>query len=152
MKQNQFDYNKTLSFWNQIIEKDIVREWLEVYNCNPTYIVKDVERTNINCWFSKIVLSTIFDFCRRKEMDGIEIKSINEHFMHRLFGRLLDPKIYEEQHKIVRCSRVEADNVIDALLNGSPRKITIGNWIPSKTYCNKKCLATINTNRPFNSM
>ncbi len=138
------------------LDDNVYKERLKEYNSNPTRTLKDMWRSGVkDGWISALVnYEDYFDaysqlytnLVGERTKDGIEIKSISEHFMQRLFGTLIDPKIYEEQHRIVRRSGVEVENIIDALLNGSSRKTTIKNGKPSKTYYNKKCLAAINPN------
>ena len=138
----------------RILEDDIDKEALKEYSYTPTKTLRDIWRSEIETgWMSALVnyedfVDTYYQLYSslvgERTMDGVKIKSISEHFMYRLFGTLVDPKIYEEQLRIVRRSGVEVEDVIDALLNGRTRPEKIKNGKRSKAYLNDKCLVTIN--------
>lgn len=77
--------------------------------------------------------------------DNILITGISDHFMQRLCGTSIDPKIYEEKHRIIRRSGVEPEDIIYTLLNGKSR-VTVydSNGNPSKLYISDKCKVSIN--------
>ena len=65
--------------------------------------------------------------------------------MYRLFGTLVDSKIFEEENKIIRRPGVEVENAINALLKGDTRDIVIDQYgRPSKSYFNDVCNVSIN--------
>ncbi len=76
--------------------------------------------------------------------DDIVISEISEHFMQRLCGTSMDPKIYEEQLRIIKRSGVEVENVIDAVKNGICLKTKTSNGQLSNTYINDNCQVTLN--------
>lgn len=140
--------------WSSNTKNNIDKETLIEYINTPTKTLKSAWRDGIDAgWMSALVnyedfVDTYYQLYSslvgERTMDGVKIKSISEHFMYRLFGTLVDPKIYEEQLRIVRRSGVEAEDVIDALLNGRTRPEKIKNGKRSKAYLNDKCLVTIN--------
>ena len=139
----------------RILKEDIDKELLKEYSNTPTKTLRDIWRSGIETgWMSALVnyedfVETYYQLYSslvgERTKDGIEIKSISEHFMYRLFGTLVDPKIFKEEHKIIRRPGVDVENVIDALLNGKARKtVTDSCGRCSKSYYNDVCRASIN--------
>ncbi len=141
--------------WNSNTKNGIDKEVLIEYSNTPTKTLKSAWRDGIDTgWMSALVnyedyfntYSQLYkNLVGERTKDGIEIKSISEHFMYRIFGTLIDPKIYKEQLRIVRRSGVELEKVIEALLYGDSNPVVYdkkGN--PSKVYFNEKCKVSIN--------
>lgn len=141
--------------WNPNTKNDIDKEALIEYSNTPTKTLKSAWRDGIDTgWMSALVKYEDYfntynqlykNLVGERTKDGIEIKSISEHFMYRIFGTLIDPKIYKEQLRIIRRSGVELEKVIEALLYGDSNPVVYdkkGN--PSKVYFNEKCKASIN--------
>ena len=140
--------------WSSDTINNIDKEALIEYSNTPTKTLKNAWRDGIDTgWMSALVNYEDYfnaynqlykNLVGERTTDGVEIKSITDHFMYRLFGTLVDPKIYEEKLQIVRRSGVEVEDVIDALLNGRTRPEKIKNGKRSKAYVNDKCLVTVN--------
>ena len=139
----------------RILEEDIDKELLKEYSNTPTKTLKDIWRSGIETgWMSALVnyedfVETYYQLYSslvgERTKDCIEIKSISEHFMYRLFGTLVDPKIYKEEHKIIRRPGVEVENAIDALLYGESTPVVYDDeGKPSKVYFNNRCKVSMN--------
>lgn len=79
-----------------------------------------------------------------RTVDGILMHGIGEHFMQRVCGTSKDPKIYQEQHRIIKRDGCEVTDIINALKNGEARPTIIKDGRASKSYFNDECLVTIN--------
>ena len=139
----------------RILEEDIDKELLKEYSNTPIKTLKDIWRSGIETgWMSALVnyedfVETYYQLYSslvgERTKDCIEIKSISEHFMYRLFGTLVDPKIYKEEHKIIRRPGVEVENAIDALLYGESTPVVYDDeGKPSKVYFNNRCKVSMN--------
>lgn len=64
--------------------------------------------------------------------------------MQRVCGTSKDPKIYEENLRIVKRDGCEPEDIIDALLNGKTLDVTMNGGKPSKVYYNDVCKVSIN--------
>lgn len=143
--------------WNSNAKNGIDKEALIEYSNTPTKTLKSAWRDGIDTgWMSALVNYEDYfnsynqlykNLVGERTKDGIEIKSITDHFMYRLFGTLIDPKIYEEKLQIIRRSGVEVEDVIDTLLRGKGRpEIYDDKGRVSKVYIGKNCRVTINPN------
>lgn len=133
------------------IDEKIVRE----YHNTPTTELRKKWMKGIDTgWISAVVSFKTYlsayrtlenELVGERTKDGILINGISDHFMHRLCGTFIDPKIYEEKHRIVRRSGVEPEDVIYTLLNGKSREtVHDANGNPSKLYISDKCKVSIN--------
>ena len=143
--------------WSSDTINNIDKEALIEYSNTPTKTLKNAWRDGIDTgWMSALVNYEDYfnaynqlykNLVGERTTDGIEIKSITDHFMYRLFGTLVDPKIYEEKLQIVRRSGVEVEDVIGVLLRGKGRpEIYDDKGRASKVYIGENCRVTINPN------
>lgn len=84
------------------------------------------------------------DIIGQTTINGIKIKDQSRHFIQRVIGTSRDPKIFTEEHKIVRRSGVSIDDIKEALFHGKPMPIGIRGQDRSQTFIGKKCKVTIN--------
>ena len=139
--------------WYQANEFD--KRYSLKYNNTPTKELRTMWARGVDeGWISSLVSFDAYsnayttlekELVGERTKDGIVIREISEHFMQRLCGTSRDPKIYEEQLRIVRRSGTEPEDVIDALLNGESRPTAYdANGNPSKLYVGSKCKVSIN--------
>lgn len=143
--------------WSDYISnpKKIDKSYSQEYSSTPTKELRTMWARGVDeGWISALVsfdtYSNVYgglenEVVGERTQDGIVIKSISEHFMQRVCGTSIDPKIYKEKHRIIRRSGVEVDEVVDALKNGTSRQTIYddkGN--ASKVYIGEKCKVTIN--------
>lgn len=75
---------------------------------------------------------------------GIKITASSNHFMERVIGTSVDPKILKEDLRIVRRSGVEFSDIKDAALKGKTRAIkTDSQGRRSQVHYNDKCVVSI---------
>lgn len=79
-------------------------------------------------------------------VDGVHIKEQSVHFLQRVIGTRVDPKIYKETHTIIKRNGVEFEDIVETLFEGKaepPRYDEVHKrW--SKRYKGSKCAVTIN--------
>ncbi len=140
--------------WKDYDKKRVDKVISQEYSSTPTKELRQMWARGVDeGWISALVNFDTYsnayttlekELVGERTKDDIVISEISEHFMQRLCGTSMDPKIYEEQLRIVRRSGVETESVIDALLNGSSRPVVVKNGKLSKTYYNNKCMVSIN--------
>lgn len=79
-----------------------------------------------------------------KTSNGIEVTDISAHFMARMIGTSRDPKIYARDHKIVRRSGVEMEDIVDTITQGKLTKTTTSYKGLSATFYGANAVVTIN--------
>lgn len=86
------------------------------------------------------------DIVGKKTVNGITITGQSEHFLQRVCGTMVDPEKFKNEHRIIRRSGVEIEDVIDAVLNGKPSKIRINvkTGKPSQKFKSNKCKVSVN--------
>lgn len=76
--------------------------------------------------------------------NGIVIKGQSRHFMQRVIGTARDPKIYQEDHRIVKRSGVEIDDIIKAVKSGKPSPVIERKDGRSIVFVGEKCKVSVN--------
>lgn len=80
----------------------------------------------------------------KKAVNGLEIKSQSKHFMDRVIGTSIDPKIYNEDHKKVHRDGVSLKDIKDALFNGKTRTVRETPKGKSQSFTGSNCRVSIN--------
>ena len=80
----------------------------------------------------------------RHTINGILIRSQSNHFMERVIGTAVDPKIYEQQHIKVHRDGVSLDDIRDALFNGTARRVLVNDGGKTQVFTGKNCRVSIN--------
>ena len=75
---------------------------------------------------------------------SITITGQRQHFIQRVCGTAVDPKIYREKHKKEHRDGVEIEDLIDAIENGIPRPVKVSDAGPSQAFVGRECIFTIN--------
>jgi hypothetical protein len=140
--------------WIDYDKKRVDKATLQEYSSTPTKELRTMWARGVDeGWISALVSFDSYsnayttlknELVGERTSDGIVMREISEHFMQRVCGTSRDPKIYKEQHRIVRRDGCEPADIIDALLNGTSRPTIIKNGRVSKSYFNNECLVTIN--------
>ena len=79
-----------------------------------------------------------------KTVNGIVITEISKHFMERLIGVAVDPKIYKEDHKKKSRSGVSIETIKAALFGGNVRKPTVNGEGLSQLFWTDNVKVTVN--------
>jgi hypothetical protein len=140
--------------WIDYDKKRVDKATLQEYSSTPTKELRTMWVRGVDeGWISALVSFDSYsnayttlknELVGERTSDGIVMREISEHFMQRVCGTSRDPKIYKEQHRIVRRDGCEPADIVDALLNGTSRPTIIKNGRVSKSYFNNECLVTIN--------
>ena len=77
-------------------------------------------------------------------VSGLVITGQSRHFLQRLIGTMQDPKIYKEEHRVIRRSGVELEDIIKAVTTGTPRPIKHFQNGASQLFLSPKCKVSIN--------
>lgn len=137
-------------------EKPIDNKLAKQYNNSPSNAAlkkqyrKDVNDGWISPLFSEDQYVELYHDLQEqvvglKTSNGIEITDVSAHFMARMIGTSRDPKIYAKEHKIVRRSGVELEDVIDTITNGKHHKFNDVNDIGvTETFHGRHVAVTIN--------
>ena len=79
-------------------------------------------------------------------IDGVTVLGVSDHFMDRVIGTAVDPKIFKEQHRKISRSGVPVEDIFNTLKSGVSRapiqNQKTGEY--SQTYYGKKSVVTIN--------
>lgn len=126
------------------------------YNNSPAKKLKQIYDEDVAAgWISPLVSFEEYlvlynrinnEIIGKTTSNGLLIKGQTRHFMQRLAGTMVDPKILKEQHRIVRRSGVELEDVMEVLFEGTPRKPVL-NPSTGKTsvlFIGKNCEVSIN--------
>lgn len=86
------------------------------------------------------------DIIGKTTVGGVVIKGQSRHFLQRVIGTKVDPKIYREHHRKLSRSGVEFEDIVDALFDGvayDPVYDPVNKrW--GQMYKGKKCKVTVN--------
>lgn len=80
----------------------------------------------------------------RTTVNGVLITGQSEHFLQRVIGTMVDPKILKKDHQIIRRSGVEFEDIMDAVSRGMPRKIRNNPNGRSQKFVAENCVITVN--------
>lgn len=149
--------------WQRLNEKEALQQRKELdsqstkqYNNSPAKNLKRIYDEDVATgWISPLVgfEKYLMSYNRinntivgRRTSNGVLIRGQTRHFMQRVAGTMVDPKVLKEELKIVRRSGVEIEDVKEALFNGTARKPVL-NPATGKTsilYIGKKCEVSLN--------
>lgn len=102
-----------------------------LYNTPPTKVLKNIYIEDVRdgwisplCSFEEYLLlykQIQKEIVGKQTVNDIFITGQSRHFLQRVIGTAVDPKIYREDHKKVSRSGVMIEDMKDALFNGIPR-------------------------------
>ena len=125
-----------------------------LYNTPPIKELKKIYMEDVDegwisslCSFEEYVLlykKIQSEIVGKHTVNNILITGQSRHFLQRVIGTAVDPKIYKNEHKKIARSGVEIEDIIETLFHGIPRSPQENGGDMSQLFIGKHCNVSVN--------